>query len=350
MDYTKVMDQLGYSASSPPPDHIMEIATYHYPLILFPFCEMVPRSKWCVDVPSYYMYKISLAANALFVAFFGASLFAFVATYILRRRGFLFTIAMSLGVVVEIIGYMGRVMSWHNPWKLGYFLLQVCCLTIAPVFLAAGLYLCLRRVVLVVGPEISRISPAWYTQIFIPCDLVSLVLQATGGGLACHASRRGKATKTGDEIMIAGLAFQVFTMAVYMLVAADFAIRAYRRRSIEPPAGDPRMAQLHTSWRFQGFLAALALATLCVFVRSVFRVVELSGGWSGNLMARQDLFITFEGAMIVLAVVSLNIFHPVFCHSPLLEDDPQKHGNLGKHKIGGTQAPSEKNERGHPGG
>ena len=42
-------------------------------------------------------------------------------------------------------GYAGRIMMWKNPFELNPFLIQICCLTIAPAFLCAGIYLCLAR-------------------------------------------------------------------------------------------------------------------------------------------------------------------------------------------------------------
>jgi hypothetical protein len=129
--------------------------------------------------------------------------------------------------------------------------------------------------------------------------------------LASVAAHNHTDISTGDNTMLAGLAFQVVTLLVFMLLAADFAIRTIRR-----PAAldhDPALVRLRASWSFRLFLAALALSTICIFIRSVFRVAELSQGWTGPIMKRQDLFIGFEGVMIVIAAVILNIFHPNLC-------------------------------------
>jgi hypothetical protein len=63
----------------------------------------------------------------------------------------------------------------------------------------------------------------------------------------------------------------------------------------------------------------LALATLCIFIRSVYRVVELSEGWTGHLIRQQWLFVGLEGVMVVVAVVALNAFHPAFCFNAKFE-------------------------------
>ncbi|KAI1392152.1 RTA1-domain-containing protein [Hypoxylon trugodes] len=276
----------------------------------------------CPYERSYYPYRIDLAPNAVFLAMFSISLLGFLVTFAVTRRGATFTIAMVLGLICEILGYAGRVMSWENQWSENGFLMQICCLTIAPAFLAAGLYLCIRRIVFAFGPENSRIPPKYYTRIFIPCDVISLLLQAAGGAIASIAFHNSKSSDNGDHIMIAGLAFQVITLFVFIILSLDFFINVlHRRRALGSSAlsQDPTLIALRGSWMFRLFLIALALSTLCIFWRSVFRVAELAKGFGGPLMARQDLFVGFEGVMITVSVFVLNIFHPALCFGDLMD-------------------------------
>ncbi|KAK0717127.1 RTA1 like protein-domain-containing protein [Lasiosphaeria miniovina] len=278
------------------------------------FCASDPTNLICVNVDSNYEYKPSLAANSLFAALLGLSMLGFIVTYAVTRRGTAFTVAFVLGTLTEVIGYAGRIISHGNVWDQNGFLIQIICLTIAPAFLAAGIYLCLRRIVYVFGAENSRISPAMYTRFFIPCDVISLVLQAAGGALASIADNDQRdLLNAGNNIMIAGLSFQVFTLLVFIVVSVDFGLNVMRRhRKLgEASLDQSEMAvRLRGAWTFRAVLAALALATIAIFWRSVFRVAELSGGWDGPLMGREDLFIGFEGVMIVVACFALNVFHP----------------------------------------
>ncbi|EON99628.1 putative parasitic phase-specific protein psp-1 protein [Phaeoacremonium minimum UCRPA7] len=285
-------------------------------------CRLHPERDWCHT--GYYGYKLDVAAYAAFIGIFGVSLIAYLVTYAVTRRGLAFTIAFLLGLICEVLGYAGRVMSWKNPWDENGFLMQICCLTIAPAFMAAGIYFCLRRIVFTFGPENSRIPPPYYTRIFIPCDVLSLILQAVGGAMASVASHNNKPVETGDNIMIAGLSFQVFTMLMFMLCSADFAFNAWRRhKKLGDAAFDQSasVAAIRNSWLFKGFLGALTLSTICIFWRCVFRVAELSKGWTGPLMKNQPMFIGFEGVMIVVAVVSLNVFHPSVCFKEMMEGE-----------------------------
>jgi hypothetical protein len=173
----------------------------------------------------------------------------------------------------------------------------------------------LSRIVLTFGESNSRIRAITYPRIFIPCDVVSLLLQAAGGGWASAASHADRDPTPGNNIMIAGLSFQVFTLAIFIALASDFAIRTFvrTRQMGKEEALDQSHAELRSSFKFKGFLVALSFATLCIFTRSVYRVAELSEGWNGHLIKTQKYFIGLEGAIVGAAVLSLNLFHPGLC-------------------------------------
>lgn len=115
--------------------------------------------------------------------------------------------------------------------------------------------------------------------------------------------------------MIAGLSVQVITLFIFIILALDFSFRTWKRiRELGAQnALDPTHAKLRQSWPFKGFLIALSLSTLCIFTRSVYRVAELSEGWNGRLIKTQSYFIGLEGAIIGVAVLVLNAFHPGLC-------------------------------------
>jgi hypothetical protein len=116
-----------------------------------------------------------------------------------------------------------------------------------------------------------------------------------------------------------------------MACSTDFALNVLRRhRRLGASALDQSEAarNLRNSFGFKGLLAALTIATICIFWRSVYRVAELSNGWDGPLMKRQDLFIGFEGVMIIVACLVLNVFHPSVCFKEMMDGA----GGLGSSK------------------
>lgn len=71
----------------------------------------------CPIDDSYYAYRPSLAANAVFLALFSFALVCFIFEAALSKRFVGFTIAMVSGCIIEVIGYVGRIISYNNPFN-----------------------------------------------------------------------------------------------------------------------------------------------------------------------------------------------------------------------------------------
>jgi hypothetical protein len=190
---------------------------------------------------------------------------------------------------------------------------QICCLIISPAFVAAGIYITLKHIVITFGESWSRLRPAWYTYIFICGDVISLTLQGAGGGLA-SAGEPGSATQdVGTDLMIAGVIFQVVILAIFGFFLVEYALRTHRRRNQLSAAS----VRLFNSTPFRCFMFAVGVAYLGIFIRCVYRIPELTGGWGSELMRNEVEFIVLEGVMIVLSVGVLTIFHPGYCFPAL---------------------------------
>ncbi|CAF9943749.1 MAG: hypothetical protein ALECFALPRED_001191 [Alectoria fallacina] len=252
-------------------------------------------------------YDPSLAGNAFYLAMF--SLVLVVQLFFgIRYRTWSFLGAIFGGEVLEMIGYIARVQMHYNPFLSNPFLMYLIVLTIAPCFLSAGIYLCFSRIVVLYGEKFARFKPRTYTIIFITADVFSLVLQAAGGALA-DTSPGGNSSQGQDgiNIMIAGLSFQVVSLFIFMSLCADFAVQV-KRYGADAREGLRRCGC--GVGRFHGFLIALVIATLTIFIRSCFRVAELHGGFNGKLANDQVSFMILEGAMVVIASVALTVWHP----------------------------------------
>jgi hypothetical protein len=175
------------------------------------------------------------------------------------------------------------------------------CLTIAPIFFTACIYLCLSRLIPLYDPThtLTRFAPKTYTYLFLGADFFSLVLQAIGGALSAEASTSGEEW-TGIHVMIAGLGFQVLSLAIFSLLCAEFAFRVYRSNGPRRGGGG----------RMHVFELALIAATLLIVVRSIYRCAEMAGGFKGALANEEVPFMILEGAMVMLACLCLTVLHP----------------------------------------
>jgi hypothetical protein len=55
---------------------------------------------------------------------------------------------------------------------------QICCVVLAPSFLATGIYLTLKHATIQSGREYSKVKPELYPWIFVGCDGLSILIRA----------------------------------------------------------------------------------------------------------------------------------------------------------------------------
>ncbi|KAK6523628.1 hypothetical protein TWF281_001609 [Arthrobotrys megalospora] len=260
----------------------------------------------CSVSASWFGYRPSLPMNATFLVIFTIAFTAHVSLALLyKTRGF--GICMSIACFLEVSGYAGRVLAYTNPWSLPAFFIQINGVGLAPTFFAAGIYLCITRIVIAYGAGISRVQPKVYTYFFVLCDIISLVIQAPGGALSSVSASQGKPPTLGAYIGLSGICFQVLSLSIWLGLAVEFGLRC---RKVGKEAWDPRYEKLRVSWRFKAFLAALGLATVALYVRSVYRIAELSGGYTGHLAKDEMAFCILEAVMIAILALITAAFHP----------------------------------------
>ena len=108
--------------------------------------------------------------------------------------------------------------------------------------------------VMYISVTAARFSPRLFYWFFIPCDVVSLILQATGGAMSSSSSGKSEA---GVNIALAGLAFQVFTLFLFIVATLDYAFiskHVWRNGKV-------------ISGKFKIFAIFLALATVLILAR-----------------------------------------------------------------------------------
>ncbi|KAF2729137.1 RTA1-domain-containing protein [Polyplosphaeria fusca] len=255
-----------------------------------------------------YGYIPSLAGNLTLLIVFAVCTIAHVVLGF-RFRIIAFSAVVSIGCLGEALGYIGRLMMHNNPWSATAFKIQVICLVLSPACLAAGIYLTLKHIVLALGPEMSRLKPHLYTWIFIGCDVVSILIQAAGGAIAAGGDDSSR-SKAGNNLMIAGIAFQVATMAFCLVLATDFSIALSRSKTLSSRSAQRPIALSNSLRGLYYYLTCSFAAFLAIFVRSIYRLPEMAGGWGGPLMRVEVEFLILDGGMIGLAVVLMAVAHP----------------------------------------
>jgi len=219
----------------------------------------------------------------------------------------------GLSGAMEILGWSARLWSSQSPSFSTPFEIQITATILAPTPLVAANFVILGRVIERLGPSYSRLSPRWYSIVFCTCDVVSLVIQAVGGGMAASADTNQVSQENlGSHIMLAGIAFQMATITVFVICGSEFFIRYIYDI---PLRLQNRKGAINM--RLKTISAAIAFSTTCLFIRSVYRTVELSGGWNGKIISTQRYFIVLDAVMVIFAMFTVNFVHPGLFIPPL---------------------------------
>ena len=165
---------------------------------------------------------------------------------------------------------------------------------LAPCFFSPGIYYILSRMINKYGRQYSFISSSMYLKIFITFDIVSIIIQAIGGGMASAAGGKDPPgnTKPGTKIMMAGIIIQLVSMCVFGLLWFIFLWRARKMRC-------PK-----------SLVWATTFSAFCIIVRNFYRAIELSQGWKGYLITHEVYFAVLDGALMAMAVGIFNVFFP----------------------------------------
>ncbi|CRK46111.1 hypothetical protein BN1723_006890 [Verticillium longisporum] len=246
-----------------------------------------------------YQYRPILGVSIMFIILYFLALLVHV--YLgFRWRTWWFASFMAAGCLAEVVGYIGRVLLYNNPWSFGAFLIQIVFITFGPVFFTAAIYVTLARAIVFFAPDISRIRPRLLWIFFITADILCLVLQAAGGAIS---SISAGSNNIGVDIALAGLILQVVLLFAFCVFFGDYMWRYIR--SVKPDASRA------IGRRQRLFFGGLAAAIVLIFVRCVYRVDELSEGYQNSTkITNEGLFIGLEGVLIVQAACALFIGHP----------------------------------------
>ncbi|KAJ6498214.1 RTA1 like protein-domain-containing protein [Mycena vulgaris] len=286
-----------------------------------------PRSGSMAVEDSEYGYIPHEYVAIIFVVLFAISTIMHVGQATYYRMWWLFPTACLCGIG-ELVGWSGRLWSSFSPSFGDPYMMQITSTIISPTPLIAVNFILLSRIVTRLGPCYARLTPKWCTSppifitrngahtrshsppsldtiIFVSCDIFALVIQGAGGGIASSADTLSGAN-LGAHIMLAGIVFQFVAIITYSALAADF-LRRYIKDL--PLRADPNERGVPDG-NLKTMIAALMFSTLVLFIRSLYRIIELSTGWNGRIIETEVYFNVLDGGMVILAIFTINFAHP----------------------------------------
>ncbi|KAG8797840.1 hypothetical protein FRB91_000777 [Serendipita sp. 411] len=231
--------------------------------------------------------------------------------------------SLVVGCAGEVIGWSGRLWSSQNPGLLDPFLMQITTTIISPSFMSAANFTILGFIIRKIGTQYSWLTPRWYLIIFITLDLASLVVQAIGGARASAAAENDEDADPGGRIMLYGIVAQMIALTAYVILGTEVIVRYYLNKPVRkaPEPQDESVETLgekkvHSNGRTvldsntKLMLLGLIVSSVFLFIRAIYRTIELNDGWDGSVITNQALFNWLDGMPITVCTYTFNILHP----------------------------------------
>ncbi|CDO96626.1 unnamed protein product [Kluyveromyces dobzhanskii CBS 2104] len=199
-----------------------------------------------------------------------------------------------VGITAEVVGYALRYISAKDTDKMMPYILQSVLLLVAPAFYAATIYMIFGQLLHYLEcPDISIVPARWSTTIFVAGDVVSFFVQAGGAAIMSNADT-SSGSKTGSNVIVAGLFVQVAIFGFFMITEIRFLLQVRRKSKI---------VKLFTlQWRRLNLI--LLGTSLLILIRSVVRAIEFIQGNSGYIISHEYFLYVFDALMMILATLA----------------------------------------------
>jgi hypothetical protein len=204
---------------------------------------------------------------------------------------------------VEAVGYVGRAINAKQSpdWAKTPFILESILLLLGPTLLAASVYMVLARLIRYLDADsYSIIRTRWLTKVFVLGDIISFLCQSAGGGMLAQAKTQSD-VDNANHIILLGLGVQVVFFGFFILTTVVFHVRIAKH----PTARSQRVT---APWR--AFIIALYVSSICIMVRSIYRMAEYGQGPDGELQSKEVYLLILDGLLMFIVTAVFVWYHP----------------------------------------
>ncbi|KAJ7171522.1 RTA1 like protein-domain-containing protein [Mycena filopes] len=241
-----------------------------------------------------------------------------------KFRRHLFMLTLTLGMTLMTVGFGIRLLYARDAGSLGVYVFMNMCILLSPCAFLAANYILLVRLAHTLDAEArARCLPlrsALVVRLFVGSDVTTFVLQGCGGGLTAIG---GTLADVGAKISMFGLSLQLLSYVLFTGLLINFGRRV---RTDFPAYWQPRASsnppfrlfswQPSTDWRVLYFTTCATCVG--ILIRSVFRIIEFAGGYTGFVSTHEGFFYVFDALPLWLAMaLYCFVWPPRFLPLPL---------------------------------
>ncbi|GAA5929057.1 RTA1 domain-containing protein [Sporobolomyces koalae] len=228
-----------------------------------------------------------------------------------RNKDNRYMLTLSIGMTCMCLGFILRLAYRNALYSVGVYAIMTLFLLLSPCAFLATNYVLLTRLARSLQAEDALfIRASWVVKIFVWADVVTFLLQGAGGGLSSSPS----SADLGHKISLVGLALQLVSYGLFCALLIVFRIRARpqlpgvrthlsRQDSWNTFSTSP-LGRWHVLWTM------LVLSSIAIIIRSVFRLVEYSQGYSGYIPTHEGYFYLLDALPLWLGMTLYSIVWP----------------------------------------
>ncbi|KAJ7349792.1 RTA1 like protein-domain-containing protein [Mycena albidolilacea] len=223
------------------------------------------------------------------------------------RRTFMAT--LPIGMTAMAIGFILRIIYANPPFSLGEYVIMDLVILLSPCLYLATDYMLLSNLAKSFDDDVANrcllIRHSRITKIFVWSDVFTFLLQSGGGGLT--AMDNVKLANLGSTIGLIGLILQAASFGLFTVILIVFAWRISTHYPELWCPQSPRPFRVLSrqpidDWRILVYI--MLVTCVGILIRSIFRIAEFAGGYSGTVATHEAYFYTFD-ALPLWIVMSL---------------------------------------------
>lgn len=198
------------------------------------------------------------------------------------------------------------------------------------MFLSGGVYTLLSSLMLLSPSDLPQgtttrlcgLTRKTIVGVFVTADVVCTVVQVAGAALIGVRESRRQSPTTANRILLSGLVVQVVSFTGYLALLWAFlrrdansssglsALSRGDAKDATAMGGTNRLRILGEMTGVRTWVVGLVVASLLVYLRTIFRMAETSQGVGGYASSHEVFFGVLEFMPIVLAVGILGFVVP----------------------------------------
>ncbi|KAG0247482.1 hypothetical protein BG011_001416 [Mortierella polycephala] len=234
--------------------------------------------------------------------------------YITRHKD-KWALCLPLGAIASSIGFFVRIGLDPHDVSLILYIVQSMFIVASPSAFLAFNYMLYGRFIAAIDPRFgsdksqskmeksrySFIPPRIVGRIFIWSDITTFLIQISAGGMLGGGGDNLSLVKTGDTLFLVGVCAQG---VCYFLFTALLSVTLMRLVAERQTAGLNRSGRSCMGLDKNTLIIASGLyfSSLCISIRSIYRIIEFSQGHNGYLVSNEVFLFVLDAVPLVLAI------------------------------------------------